>query len=74
MTAALTTPEQIDRFAATAVSHGIKFYLDHGMQVNRAYTPTNMRAFVTRITGTTYARSKKGLTRAYNDLKALLDA
>lgn len=68
----LNTPEQISWYRAQVVLRGIQFYLKTGMQVNRAYTPANMRAVATEYTGVVYPRSRKGLERAAADLAALL--
>ncbi len=58
-------------FVALAVKSAISLYLKTGMQANRAYTPKNMRAFVTRLTGKTYKASE--LQKAHDDLAALIE-
>ena len=68
----LTTPEQIDTFRAKVILQAIKFYLSTGMQVNRMYTPANMKRAASEYTGKTYPRSRKGLEQAYNDLLGIL--
>lgn len=70
---ALTTPGQIDLFRAKVLVSAMKLYLNTGMQVNRAYTPTNMRRVASEYTGFAYPRSKQGLQKAHDDLKALVD-
>lgn len=70
---ALTTPGQIDLFRAKVLVSAMKLYLNTGMQVNRSYTPTNMRLVASEYTGKAYPRSKQGLQQAHDDLKALLD-
>lgn len=70
---ALTTPTQIDLFRATVMVSAMKLYLNTGMQVNRAYTPTAMRRVASEYTGIAYPRSRQGLQRAHDDLKALVD-
>lgn len=72
MTAALTTPAQIDAFRCILIHKAIGLYLKTGMQVNRKYTPQNMRAVASEYTGETYARSRKGLEQAYADLGQML--
>lgn len=69
----LTTPTQIDLFRAKVILSAARLYLKTGMQVNRAYTPTAMRNAISEITGTAYPRSKQGLQKAHDELKALLD-
>ena len=69
---ALTTPAAIDAFRLTLVTKAIGFYLQTGMQVNRAYTPANLRRVATECTGKQYPRSRKGLEQAYVDLGLLL--
>ena len=68
----LTTPEQIDTFRAKVILQAIKLYLNTGMQVNRMYTPANMKRVVSEYTGKAYPRSRKGLEQAYNDLLAVV--
>lgn len=60
--------DAVSVFAATAVIGGMRLYLKTGMKANRAYTPTNMRAFATRTTGKAYPRSSAGLEAAMADL------
>jgi hypothetical protein len=68
----LAAPSQIDRFRAVVVCSAMKMYLDHGIKVNRMYTPENMRNVASEYTGKVYARSRKGLVTAHADLAALL--
>jgi hypothetical protein len=67
-----TTPAQIDTFRAKVMLQAIRFYLKTGMQVNRMYTPANMKRVVSEYTGKAYPRSRKGLEQAYNDLLGIL--
>ena len=69
---ALTTPAAIDTFRLTLVTKAIGFYLKTGMQVNRAYTPANLKRVASEYTGKQYPRSRKGLETAYADLGLLL--
>lgn len=41
-------------YQAIAVKHGLLFYSKTGMRINRAYTPKNMMAMATKITGQTF--------------------
>ena len=50
---------------------GIKALL-RGMVINRNFTSTNCRAFVTYCTGIEYKAGKKGLKAALMDLELLL--
>jgi hypothetical protein len=68
------TGEGIPTYAMMVVTKGIEFYLKYGRLLNRSYTPTNMRAYVSRYTGKSYARSRKGLEKAYVDLVEVLAA
>lgn len=53
----------------------IEVYLSSGgrMQLTRVATPANLRAIASEFTGKKYARSQKGLTKARDDLKALME-
>ena len=66
---ALTTPEQIDDFRARVILSAMKLYLNTGIRVNRAYTPLAMRTVASEYTGIVYPNSRKGLERAYADLR-----
>lgn len=65
-------PKAVNLFACRAVLLAIKAYVEHGMQMNRSYTPQNMRAFVTGKTGKQYKRGTQGLVDAFNDLNAYM--
>lgn len=65
-------PDATKLFAAVALRLAIDLYVKTGMRANRAYTPTNMRAAATRITGKTYKRTE--LAKASADLKVWSDA
>lgn len=58
--------DSVNLFAAMAVKSALSLYIKTGMKANRAYTPTNMRAFVTRHTGKTY--KARELQQAHDDL------
>jgi len=49
----------------------LRLYLRTGMKPNRAYTPTNMRAAASRITGVEYPRGRRGLELASEHLDTL---
>jgi hypothetical protein len=70
----LNRPEQIRCFNHMVVRSAIRIYLATGMKANSSYTPANMRAYVTRQTGKSYPRSRRGLQQAYDDLNQLLGA
>jgi hypothetical protein len=61
-------------FAAMTVRNAINLYVKTGLCMNRAYTPTNMRAFVTNITGKRYKRGKAALAQATLDLTQWIEA
>lgn len=67
------TPATIDWFRAKVIYSAIGIYLKTGMQVNRAYTPANMKRVVSEYTGKTYPRSRQGLEQAYADLGLLIN-
>ena len=67
----LNTPEQIEGFRIRVIQSAIKLYLDHNIRANRFATPQNLRNLVTQVTGIAYARSRKGLEKAQQDLLAL---
>jgi len=67
----LDTPEKIEGFRIRVIQSAIKLYLDHGIRANRFATPQNLRTLVMKITGTAYARSRKGLEKAQQDLLTL---
>jgi hypothetical protein len=71
--AAITGPS-INLYRATVIKSALGLYIKTGMQVNRAYTPRNMRAAASEYTGKVYPRSKKGLQRAHDDLAAVIEA
>lgn len=57
-------------YRALAVMHALRFYARTGMKVNTAYTPKNMIAAASQITGKKYKRSQ--LEQAANDIEAKL--
>jgi hypothetical protein len=67
----LDTPDQIGRYRLAVVKQGIKALL-RGMQINRGYTSTACRNFVTERTGVKYPAGKKGLEKALADIEQLL--
>lgn len=69
----LDTPEQINAFRLSVIRRAIQMYLKTGMQVNRMYTPQNMRHAVSEVTGCNYPRSRRGLMMAEQDLSNILD-
>jgi|TARA_B110000503_G_C6796230_1_gene269234 hypothetical protein len=67
----LDTPDQIGRYRLAVVKQGIKALL-RGMMINRGYTSTACRNFVTERTGVKYPAGKKGLEKALADIEQLL--
>jgi hypothetical protein len=65
-------PDATKLFAAATLRTAIGFYIKTKMQVNRAYTPTAMRAAAGRITGKSYKRSE--LAKAEADLSIWIEA
>jgi hypothetical protein len=66
------TGNAINLFRLMAVLQGARLYLKTGMQVNRMYTPANMKAVIGEYTGKTYPRSRKGLMQAVADAEAVI--
>lgn len=48
----------VQTFVATTLRRAIKLYKETGIKVNRAYTPTNMLAKATEITGVKFKRGQ----------------
>lgn len=67
MTATVITGPQIPVFQLIVITSAMRLYIKTGMRANRAYTPANMIAYASKITGKAYKRN--GLTEAYNDLR-----
>jgi hypothetical protein len=70
----IDSPEMINVFQVMVTASAMKLYLKTGIRVNRAYTPTNMKAIATSFTGKGYARSRKGMEEALTDLNEILVA
>lgn len=56
-------------FQIVVVAKGIELYLKTGIKPSRMWTPSNMLATASKITGKTYKRGQ--LAQAAADLKAL---
>ena len=63
-------PKGVNTFRATVIASALRLYARTGMKANAAYTPTNMLAVATEITGNTYKRNKDEYLRAAEDLNA----
>jgi len=50
----LDQPTQIDAYRALVVAKGLEFWAKHKMRLNRAYTPSNLMAAASQITGKKY--------------------
>ena len=68
--AIINNPNDIQAFQMNVYKQAIKALLDD-MILNRGYTSTNCRAFVSRLTGSKYPAGKKGLQIALADLEEL---
>lgn len=68
MTATVITGNQVPAFQLIVVAGAIRMYLRHGIKASRNYTPANMMAFASGLTGKQYPRN--GLKQAYEDLRA----
>jgi hypothetical protein len=59
--AVIATGTGVSVFQASAIKGALKLYANTGIKANRAYTPKNMMAMVTKITGKKLpARDYKG--------------
>lgn len=56
-------------YQITAIKVALRAYARHGMKVNRAYTPKNMLAKATELTGVTFKRGE--YLRAADELEKL---
>lgn len=58
-------PSAMDVYAAKVIASGLRLYAKTGMKPNAHYTPKNMMAAATRITGKTFkARDYEGAAAA----------
>lgn len=64
------TGPQVQIVQAAVLKSAIKMYVNTGMKVNTAYTPANMLATASKITGKAYKRGQ--LKAAWADLEAWL--
>lgn len=51
-------PKAVELYRATVIESAIRMYLKTGMKANRLYTPTNMLAAASQITGQTFKRGQ----------------
>jgi len=61
-------------FGYVAIKLALKGYINHGIMMNSAYTPTNMCAAISRVTGKNYKRGRAGQCEALADITELLEA
>lgn len=50
--------DAVNVFRAKAIASALRLYAKTGMKMNRAYTPTNMLAAASEITGTKFNRGQ----------------
>ena len=55
---AITNPADIRRFQATVILRAVRLYIKTGLRANRAYTPKNMAATASQLTGKTLSSRK----------------
>ena len=60
--------DAVNFYAATVLASALRMYAKHRIKVNRAYTPKNMLAAATRITGLPYKRGD--YLKAADDVEA----
>lgn len=70
--AIVITGPLIPIYTMLVVKSALSMYVRFGIKANTAYTPANMQAFVTRITGVKYKRGQCAI--ALKDLTAHLEA
>ena len=69
-TVVIDNPDHIAAFQIDVYKQAIKALL-RGMMINRNFTSTNCRSFVSRLTRSRYPAGKKGLQIALADLDDL---
>ena len=67
-------PDAVQLFAAATIRSAMVLYIATGMKASRTYTPKNMLAAASRITGKPYKRGRGGLKLAAADLQLWIDA
>lgn len=68
MTASVFTGPTVNAYVALTVARALDLYAKTGMKVNRAYTPKNMMATATKLTGQKFkARDYAGASKALRD-------
>jgi hypothetical protein len=65
-------PRAVNVYACAAVASALRVYANSGIKMNRAYTPTNMLAFVLQQTGTKFPKTKAGYYNAAAKLMELV--
>lgn len=65
-------PEAVNIYRALAIASALRLYAKTKIQMNRAYTPTNMLRAASEITGLTFKRGQ--YIEAADALKAFADA
>jgi hypothetical protein len=68
----ISGPKAVNLYRAKVILSGINLYLKTGMQPNRMYTPTNMKAVASEYTGKQYKNGRKALEQAAADLDAYM--
>jgi hypothetical protein len=66
-------PRAVSVYQCLVVASALELYAKTGMKANRMYTPTNMLAVATKITGQTF-KGKTKYTDAAAALRAVADA
>jgi hypothetical protein len=69
MSATVLTGQQIPAFQFVVITGAMRMYIVHGIKASRNYTPANMLAFASTVTGKQYKRN--GLRQAYEDIRAM---
>lgn len=65
--------EAVSIYQATTLKVALSMYAKTGMKVNRAYTPKNMLATASRITGKTYKGKGGQYFQAVHDLELFIE-
>ena len=66
----ITTPEGISTYQCLVIAKALKLYAEHGIKVNRSYSPRNMMRTASMLTGRTYPA--RGYMKAHDDLMEIV--
>lgn len=74
MTHSVFTGSAVQKYQQLVIAKALEVYAKTGMKVNRDYTPKNMMAMATKITGKKFkARDYLGAAKALRDIGMKID-